>query len=128
MRIITFSGSKAPLLFFNVARYPEAGLVSVLGALKALYVPLEVREQVPDRAEKVNYLGILGDESKIGSKTDLARALEAGRIASRDIGGSDPERMAAPRVEEYVRKTFEGTGIQIEVVKGQTTFEKEYPW
>ena len=127
MRIILFSGSKAPLLFFNVARYPEAGLVSVLGALKALYVPLEVREQVPDRAEKVKYLGILGDESKIGSKTDLARALEAGRIVSRDIGGSDPERMAAPRVEEYVRKTFEGTGIQIEVVKGQTTFEKEYP-
>ena len=24
----------------------------------------------------------------------------------RDIGGSDPERMAAPRVEEYITKLF----------------------
>merc|ERR1712045_292185 len=41
--------------------------------------------------------------------------------------GSDPERMAAARVEEYIRKTFENTNVKIEVVKGQTIFEKEYP-
>ena len=33
----------------------------------------------------------------------------------RDIGGSDPERMAPPRVEEYVREVFKGTNISIEV-------------
>ena len=31
-------GSKAPLLFFNVAKFPHADLVTILGALKALYV------------------------------------------------------------------------------------------
>ncbi len=45
----------------------------------------------------------------------------------RDIGGSDPERMAAPRVEEYVTKAFQGTQVTVEVVKGQATFEAEYP-
>ncbi len=55
------------------------------------------------------------------------RALEAGRIVSRDIGGSDPERMAAPRVEEYVRKAFDGTGVKVEVLQGQSNFEREYP-
>ena len=85
------------MLFFNVARFPNAGLVAVLGALKALYVPLEVREQLPERATKVTKLGIFGDVERIGTKIDLAKALEAGRIVSRDIGGSDPERMAAPR-------------------------------
>ena len=31
------------------------------------------------------------------------------------------------RVEEYIRQTFENTNVKIEVVKGQTIFEKEYP-
>ncbi len=45
----------------------------------------------------------------------------------RDIGGSDPERMAAPRVEEYVTQAFQGTQVTVDVVKGQATFEAEYP-
>ena len=28
------------------------------------------------------------------------------RFVCRDIGGSDPERMAAPRVEEYITELF----------------------
>merc|ERR1719273_576284 len=71
-----------------------------------------------------NYVGVFGLEQ---SELDLALALEAGRIVSRDVGGSDPERMAAARVEEYIRQTFENTNVKIEVVKGQTIFEKEYP-
>ena len=91
-------------------------------------VPLEMREQVPERAVKANKLTVFGDESKIGSKIQLAGALEAGRIVSRDIGGSDPERMAAPKVEEYVIGTFKDTNVKIEVMKGQKeVFEKEYP-
>ena len=42
-------------------------------------------------------LGVFGDAKQVGDKIDFARALEAGRIVSRDIGGSDPERTAAPR-------------------------------
>ena len=91
------SGSKSPLLFFNAVKYPHADIVAILGAMEAIYVPLEVRDQVPEKAVKVSKLGILGDSSKFGSQIDLAKALEAGRIVSRDIGGSDPERMAAPR-------------------------------
>jgi len=117
------TGSKAPLLYFNVTKYPQADVVSILGAFEATYVPLEVREQVPEKAAKVSKVGILGD----GSKIDLVKALEAGRIVSRDIGGSDPERMAAPRVEEYVRQEFNGTAVKIEVFKGQTVFEEMYP-
>ena len=97
------SGSKRPLMLFNATKFKEAGIVSVLGALEALYVPLEIREQVPEKASKVEVLGVFGQGENINEKLDLAKALEAGRIVSRDIGGSDPERMAAPRVEEYVR-------------------------
>ncbi len=117
-------GAKSPLLFVQSKRYAETGLVSILGAMKALYVPIEVREQVPEKAQKADRLGVFGDA---GAKIELARALEAGRVVSRDIGGSDPERMAAPRVEEYVREAFNGTDVKIDVVKGQSIFEKEYP-
>ena len=88
------SGSKAPLLYVKDSRFPNAQLVAILGALKALYVPLEMREDVPDKKAKVKHLGVFAARQ---NQLDLAHALEAGRIVSRDIGGSDPERMAAAR-------------------------------
>ena len=36
----------------------------------------------------------------------------------RDIGGSDPERMAAPRVCEYVQEVFKDTCIKVTLVYG----------
>lgn len=35
------------------------------------------------------------------------------RIVTRDIGGSDPERMAAPNVAKYVEEVFKGTCIKV---------------
>ena len=51
---------------------------------------------------KATKLGIFEDQAgrcveAFGPKLDLIRALESGRIVSRDLGGSDPERMAPPR-------------------------------
>ena len=56
---------------------------------------IEARETFPEKTSKgLIRLGIFGNDYK---KVNLAEALEEGRIISRDIGGSDPERMAAPR-------------------------------
>lgn len=38
------------------------------------------------------------------------------RLAYRDIGGSDPERMAAPRVADYVQELFSDSPVKV----GQT--------
>ena len=62
------------------ARFPQSAVVSVLGAMKAAFVPIEMREDVPDRAKKVNKLGVYG---VAGDKVELAKALEAGRVVSR---------------------------------------------
>jgi len=35
------------------------------------------------------------------------------RAVYRDIGGSDPERMAAPKVAEYVEQQFKDTCVQV---------------
>jgi leucyl aminopeptidase len=53
--------------------------------------------KVPSKATKVKSIGFF-DSGKSAEKLKLAQALEMGRIVSRDIGGSDPERMAAPRL------------------------------
>ena len=119
------AGAKKPLLCFQNPKekvFPNAGIVSLLGALKAAYVPIEVREEVPDRSKNVDAIGIFGDID-----IEKAQALEAGRVAARDIGGSDPERMAAPRVAEYVKEMFKGTAVKVDVMEGQSNFEKNYP-
>ena len=121
------AGAKHPLLAVKGClpgkTEEDAQLSALLGALAAVYVPLEMREGVKERAVKIAGLGWAGERKVM----EEARAIEAGRVVARDIGGSDPERMAAPRVEEYVQEAFKGTKVKVEVMKGQAFFEKEYP-
>jgi len=121
------AGAKHPLLAVQ-GNLPnksaeDAQLSALLGALAAVYVTLEMREAVKERATKVSGLGWAGEKKVM----EEAQAIEAGRVVARDIGGSDPERMAAPKVEVYVQEAFKGTKVKVEVMKGQDFFEKEYP-
>jgi len=121
------AGSTNPLLLVRGSlpggKPEQAQLSGLLGALAALYVPLEIRDLGKERSSKVSGLGWAGTSQVM----EEALAIEKGRIVCRDIGGSDPERTAAPRVEEYVKEYFAGTRVKVEVVQGQETFEKEYP-
>uniref|UniRef100_A0A672TCZ0 Putative aminopeptidase W07G4.4 n=1 Tax=Sinocyclocheilus grahami TaxID=75366 RepID=A0A672TCZ0_SINGR len=97
------AGMQRPLLVCPPhSSYAKSTLVAVLGALHVLYTPLEVREH-KSSPHKVAVLGVWAKNRAQGEAvTELATALESGRFVCRDIGGSDPERMAAPRVAEYV--------------------------
>nr|XP_054765773.1 putative aminopeptidase W07G4.4 [Lytechinus pictus] len=96
------AGMRKPLLIVCPSPdYPNAMLAAALGALHAAYVPFEIREDVPSRRNKLSSLTIYSD----GASSDLARyihGIESGRLVARDIGGSDPERMAAPKVAAYM--------------------------
>jgi len=122
------AGAKSPLVvqhgslpFCGDAK--QASVCALLGAMAASYVPLEMREGNKEKAKKLSSLGWAGDKEIL----DFAVKVEHGRIVARDIGGSDPERMAAPRVEEYVRESFKNSCIQVKVEHGQDHLEKEYP-
>uniref|UniRef100_I3KAK4 Zgc:152830 n=1 Tax=Oreochromis niloticus TaxID=8128 RepID=I3KAK4_ORENI len=124
------AGMQRPLLVCPPhADYKNNTLVAALGALHALYMPLEVRESnVKKNDHKVCVLGLWAAEEARGTKlVELANALESGRLAYRDIGGSDPERMAAPRVADYVQELFKDSPVNVEVVSDLRTLEKEYP-
>ncbi|MBN3294979.1 YH24 aminopeptidase, partial [Amia calva] len=124
------AGMKRPLLVCPPhSDYKESPLVAVMGALHALYVPLEVREAaVTQRAHKAEMLGVWVSTEEQGKRIiQLATALESGRLVCRDIGGSDPERMAAPRVAEYVQEVFKDSPVEVSVVSDVEKLEKEYP-
>nr|XP_015197444.1 PREDICTED: putative aminopeptidase W07G4.4 [Lepisosteus oculatus] len=124
------AGVQRPLLVCPPhSSYAESPLVAVLGALHALYVPLELREAaVMEKDHKVETLGVWVPEETQGRRiTHLATALESGRVVCRDIGGSDPERMAAPRVAQYVQDLFKGTEVKVSVISHIGELQKEYP-
>ncbi|PIK58591.1 putative aminopeptidase W07G4.4-like [Apostichopus japonicus] len=119
-------------LFVTVSEkeYPDGSLVSLLGALHALYVPIEIRENIEPRAQKVEALGVI-DKSAETAKTlvEKAIAVESGRLVYRDIGGSDPERMAPPNVATYVNELFDSADsqVKVEVLSDLPAIEKNYP-
>merc|ERR1711970_1375951 len=122
------AGSKRPLVVVSGLlpgkSAEQAELATLLGALEAAYTTLEMRETSKEKAaEKLELLGWAGADSVL----QQALIIEQGRVVCRDLGGSDPERMAAPRVEEYVTQCFAGTKVSVEVQKGQEFFEREYP-
>ncbi|XP_047448665.1 putative aminopeptidase W07G4.4 [Mugil cephalus] len=123
------TGMKRPLLVCPQHKdYKNSTLVAALGALHGLYMPIEVREMSKKEDHKVCVLGLWATQEDEGRRlVELANALESGRVACRDIGGSDPERMAAPRVAEYVQELFKDTLVTVEVVSDVKTLEKEYP-
>ena len=124
------AGVKSPLLVVpSCDSFKQVELVTILGALEALYVPIMVREDAPKKVVKPKTLGVwLEDKSRSSTAVQLANAIEAGRFVARDIGGGDPERMAPPKVEKYVSDVFSNSSdIKIDVIKGTELFEKEYP-
>lgn len=54
-----------------------------------------------------------------------ALVLESGRLIARDIGGGDPERMAPPLVEAYIKPLF--ANLSVNVIDDVDVINKEYP-
>ncbi|KAL5102632.1 putative aminopeptidase [Taenia crassiceps] len=78
-------------------------LVLLEDALTQFEKPLEIREAFPEKARKFDALLVLDASEKT---LKVAYAMEEGRRIERDIAGSDPERMSAPRIVEYLRQEF----------------------
>jgi len=118
-----------PLLINSVKKsFEHADLCALLGALDAAYRPLEVREQRNLALFKFEELGIWDNNKEAGDiLIKQANAIELGRILTRDIGGSDPERMSAINVMNYVQNSFKDSCVSVQVITGQKNFEKDYP-
>ncbi|KAK0418847.1 hypothetical protein QR680_013805 [Steinernema hermaphroditum] len=126
VRLALSAGLKAPILAtVPHKRFPQAELVSVLGSLHPLYVPLNVRDDgVPRRMEKLGLLAVQQDQKTF---VHLAEAFEASFTVCRDVGDSDPIRMAPPRVGEYIEDVFKGGNVKVSVISNPEEIQKDYP-
>jgi leucyl aminopeptidase len=132
------AGATKPLLFLDDtvatagADYSEAPLVTLLGALDACYATIQTREFKGEAvAEPVTALGLYVRETaveEVDAAIAKAVALEKGRRVARDICAGDPERMAPPRVAEYVAAEFAGVpNVKCSVEEGLACIEEKYP-
>lgn len=126
------AGAKAPLVVVagpaadadaGAERFGRAHEVALLGALAALWQPLELKLQGRDGA-RLSTLGIVGlDDATVGRVV----ALEKGRIVARDLCGTEPEVMAPPRFADYCEKVFAGGPVKVSVEDDVQDIKKQYP-
>ncbi|KAH8360118.1 hypothetical protein KR093_010862, partial [Drosophila rubida] len=120
------SGFRSPMLLVPQSkRFSQAELCTVLGALEKLYVPIHMREIDPSKERRISSLSLLINSPNAEEIMHEALVLESGRFIARDIGVGDPERMAPPQVEEYVRPLFDT--LKMKVVDDLGTLNREYP-
>lgn len=119
---------KPAILVPSAPKFKNGEISSLLGALAALYVPIQFREAAPANIHRVQQLFVASaKDTNLNTLIETASSLESGLYIARDIGGGDPERMAPPGVADYVTKAFTGNVIRVEVISDQTRLEKEFP-
>lgn len=65
---------------------------------------------------------------KLSEIFNKAINLETALFVARDIGSGDPERMAPPRVVEYLKQVFpDGSPIKMTVIDDPSIFRKDFP-
>ncbi|CAD5224226.1 unnamed protein product [Bursaphelenchus okinawaensis] len=118
-------GVKRPLLaVVPNPEHPNALVIAALGLFHKLHVPLNIRQEVPQRAQKVESVGILSDDENL---LGVLQGLVSSFTVCRDIGDSDPQRMAPGPATAYVTEHFKGSSIEVNVEEGVEVLKKEFP-
>jgi leucyl aminopeptidase len=121
------AGALAPLLWLGGARgFARAGEVALLGALAGLWEPLEAREALGEEAvEPVRLLGLANERSDAVIR--VVGALEQGRRLTRDLAGSEPERMRPEAFAAACVDAFLDSPVSVHVMDELDTLSYQYP-
>lgn len=129
------AGAKAVLLLVQtpprggVGDFEHAAPIAALGACGGLWQPLEAREALGAKnVEPVQKLGVAvlgGSFSSNAAK--WVSAVEDGVRLTRDLCGTNPERMAPLKFAAYVQAACRGTKVKVSVQKDRAKLEKGYP-
>jgi leucyl aminopeptidase len=124
------AGAKRPLVVVGApprdARYRRAAQAALLGALGALWRPLEARAVKPDGGpERLGFAALGAADAKEVCAT--AARLDAARYVTRDITGTEPEQMTPEKVAAYCQEAFEGSPVEVGILDDPKRIRKEYP-
>ncbi len=127
------AGARRPVLLFaglpDEANFENALQVGALGALEALWEPLEAREALGESiVEPVEAVALVVPASVDGpALVQQVQALEDARRLARDICGTEPERMSPIKMAEYCRAAFDGTDVRVEILEVISQLVSHYP-
>ncbi len=127
------AGARRPVLLFagipERERYRQALRVGALGALGALWEPLEAREALGDSyVEPVDTVALVVPDGIDGpAVVQWVQAIEEGRRVARDVCGTEPERMSPIKMAEYCLGVFEDTCVDVEVLDETDRLARDYP-
>lgn len=126
------AGAKRILLLVPrvpVDGYEHAIEVALLGAMGALWEPLEAREaHGEEELEPVSHIGFSVSAGADGPAiAKVVAAMEKGRRLARDLGGTEPERMRPAAFAAMCRDAFAGSNVSVEVVDDIEILRAEYP-
>ncbi|HEU4406198.1 MAG TPA: aminopeptidase [Polyangiaceae bacterium] len=121
------AGARRPLVWLSHApgepRFAHAREVAALGALGALWRPLELRLREGFQAP-ADALGWVDDDAAAWSS---AVDLEGARTAARDVTGTEPETMGPAAMGEYCAELFRGGPVAVSVEADQGRIAAGYP-
>ncbi|GMT11152.1 hypothetical protein PFISCL1PPCAC_2449, partial [Pristionchus fissidentatus] len=128
LKLALGAGVKHPLLVTVPHKnFPQAELVSALGALQPAYIPLHVKDDEPEKQTLASF-GVLPVGDSTSRLLEILEAMDEAFTVTRDIGETGPERMAPPKVAAYLEKAFAGSkSVKLIITDDQAVIEKEYP-
>lgn len=123
------AGIKRPLVALQENKnFLNSELVTLLGILEGLYVPIQIREAGPKKLPTIEKLGVYtSNKDRTTSLVQQALRLDVGLRVAKDIGWGDPERMTPLKVQEYVLNALSNSSIKINVIDDINVISKEYP-
>ena len=132
IRLAREAGARRVLLLVmpspSDGRFVHAARIAALGARGALWEPLEAREALGKSIEPVRTIGVaLLDDEFTKEDADFVTAVDDGLRLAKDLGGTEPERMAPRAFADYVRQAFVKSGVKVSIVKKQATLNEDYP-
>ncbi|KAL3267844.1 hypothetical protein HHI36_006985 [Cryptolaemus montrouzieri] len=108
--------------------FSNSPLVTLIGILEGLYVPLQIREFDPNKIHDIKKIGVYTRfPDELRGLIRVATTLEIGRRVACDIGEPDPERMSPPKVTEFIKNLFSNSSISLSIIHDEQVFAKEYP-
>ena len=103
--------------------YKYRKIVGMLALESELYMPLQAREHFGVMMERE--LGIFNLSDPVAS---WVYAVNAGKCLAKDIGGSDPERMAPLKCASYILDAFRSDeNVNVTIMTDRKQLQQEYP-
>jgi len=127
------AGARRPVVLFaglpGGADFEHALEVGALGALGALWEPLEAREALGESiVEPVEAVALVVPDGVDGpALVHRVESMEEARRVARDVCGTEPERMSPIKMAEYCQRAFEGTAVRVDVLEVISQLVSHYP-